>query len=189
MKLNSKNIFLCLIIGILILININLLNNSNELLANGRVKSYITKNTESYEILLGISPDPLQKGIGHIVIIVKDKTTQAFVNDANVTIKLNHRETSEIIGPLTLTNLSGLEPLSLNEYDIDLILTETGIWDLFIDIQRLEENSKVIHTIEVVKPNPLASIFGITILLLLVSILIFSIYSQIKNKHNKKIKK
>ena len=52
MKLNSKNIFLCLIIGILILININLLNNSNELLANGRVKSYITKNTESYEILL-----------------------------------------------------------------------------------------------------------------------------------------
>ena len=69
------------------------------------------------------------------VIIVKDKTTQAFVNDANVTIKLNHRETSEIIGPLTLTNLSGLEPLSLNEYDIDLVLTETGIWDLFIDIQ------------------------------------------------------
>jgi hypothetical protein len=63
MKLNSKNIFLCLIIGILILININLLNNSNELLANGRVKSYITKNTESYEILLGISPDPLQKGM------------------------------------------------------------------------------------------------------------------------------
>ena len=182
MKLNSKNIFLYLLIGILIFININSLNNPNELLANGRVKSYITKNTELYEISLGISPDPLQKGIGHIVIILKDKATKDFVNDASVTIKLNHRETSEIIGPLKLTNLSGLEPLSLNEYDIDLVLTQTGIWDLFIDIQRLETNSKLAHTIEVVKPNPLAAIFGITVLLLLVAILIFSIYSQIKNK-------
>ena len=185
MKLNSKNIFLYILIGILIFININSLNNPNELLANGRVKSYITKNTELYEISLGISPDPLQKGIGHIVIILKDKATKDFVNNATVTLKLKHIESSKTIGPLTLTNLSGLQPLSLNEYDIDLVLTETGKWDLLVEIQSPHGNSEFNHEIEVIKPNPLAAIFGIFVLILLGLILIFSIYSQLKMKRNK----
>ncbi|MBN19493.1 MAG: hypothetical protein CL758_08485 [Chloroflexi bacterium] len=182
MQFNIKKILSSSIVGILLLVNINSLNNDENLLANGRVKSYITKNTELYEISLGISPDPLQKGIGHLVIIIKDKNTDQFINDATVKIQLNHRATTQIIGPLNLTNLSSIEPLSLNEYDIDLVLTETGIWDLYIQIQKGNSYNELIHEIKVVKPNPIAALSGVFVLTILLLILIYSIYSQIKMK-------
>ena len=183
-----KNIFLSILIGILIFININTLNNPNQVLANGRVKSYITKNTDLYEISLGISPNPLQQGIGHIVVVIKDQYTKKFINDAKVIIQLNHKESSTKIGPLTLTDLSELEPLSLNEYDIDLVLSKTGKWDLHIEIQNTRGHSEFNHEIEVVKPNPIAAIFGILVFVLLSLILITSIYRQMKTKQQKTLK-